>query len=97
MAMLDSPARRLWHARCIAVKLEEHALSTVKLGPRKSKAYDIRLDIRESAHPVALNAGKVSGSRKSCTAYSEKDCAANTPISLPASERNSRLAFVHLV
>lgn len=51
MAMLDSLARRLWHARCIAVRLEEHAVSTVKLGPRKSKAYDMRLAIRESALP----------------------------------------------
>ena len=53
MAMLDSLARRLWHAKCIAVRLAEQAVSTVKLGPRKSKAYDIRLDIRESADPYA--------------------------------------------
>lgn len=59
IAMLASPAFRLWHARCIAVRLEEHAVSAVRLGPRKSKVYDIRLDIRESAHPVALNIDNV--------------------------------------
>ena len=97
MAMLDSPARRLWHAKCIAVRLEEHAVSTVRLGPRKSKAYDIRLDIRASAHPVALNIGSVSGSRKSCTAYSENDWAAKTPIFFPVSDCNARLALQDLV
>lgn len=95
--MLDSPALRLWHARCMAVRLEEHAVSIVKLGPRKSNAYDIRLDIKESAHPVALNIGRVSGSRQSCTAYSEKAWAANTPTSFPPSECNERLAFQDLV
>lgn len=36
MAMSASPARMLWIARCKAVKVVEHAVSTVTLGPRRS-------------------------------------------------------------
>ena len=37
MAILDSPLRRLWHAACSATKLDEQAVSVVKLGPLRSK------------------------------------------------------------
>ena len=36
-AVLVSPSRRLWQAKCIATMLDEQAVSDVKLGPRKSK------------------------------------------------------------
>jgi hypothetical protein len=36
-AELVSPALKLWQAKCTATMLDEHAVSDVKLGPRKSK------------------------------------------------------------
>ena len=36
-----------------ATSEEEQAVSTVKLGPRRSKMYEIRLEIRDSVLPVA--------------------------------------------
>ena len=37
MAMLDSPILKLWQAVWRATKLDEHAVSVVKLGPLRSK------------------------------------------------------------
>lgn len=37
IADLHSPFRILWQAWCKATKLEEQAVSIVKLGPRRSK------------------------------------------------------------
>lgn len=51
-AASDSPDRILWHARCNATKLVEHPVSTVKLGPLRSKKYDIRLDSMAVPVPV---------------------------------------------
>lgn len=53
MATEDSPFRRLWHATWRATKLEEQAVSTVKLGPRKSKKCDNLFDCIACAHPVS--------------------------------------------
>lgn len=36
-AELVSPDLKLWHAKCMATMLDEHAVSDVKLGPLKSK------------------------------------------------------------
>jgi len=36
-----------------ATNEEEQAVSTVKLGPRKSKMYEMRLEISDSVLPVA--------------------------------------------
>ena len=41
-AASDSPERMLWQARCNATKLVEHPVSTVRLGPLRSKKYETR-------------------------------------------------------
>ena len=53
-ATSHSPARRLWHARWIATSDDEHAVSTTRLGPRRSSRYEIRLAMMLSAAPVTL-------------------------------------------
>jgi hypothetical protein len=47
----DSPFQRLWHARWTATRADEHAVSTDRLGPRKSKACEIRLAAMLSEPP----------------------------------------------
>jgi hypothetical protein len=47
-----SPPRRLWHAWWTATSDEEQAVSSARLGPRKSKAYDSRLAAMLAALPV---------------------------------------------
>src|SRR5689334_25214900 len=39
-ARVLSPARRLAHARCSATNDDEQAVSTARLGPRKSSVYE---------------------------------------------------------
>ena len=48
--------RRLWQARCRATIDDEHAVSTVTEGPRKSRKYDSRLAIMLSAPPELVHA-----------------------------------------
>lgn len=50
-AVLVSPSLRLWQAKCIATMLDEHAVSEVKLGPLRSKKWEIRFDCIAYAHP----------------------------------------------
>jgi hypothetical protein len=50
--IVDSPALRLWHARCNAVRPEEHPVSTVKLGPRRSNQCEMRLESMLEPFPV---------------------------------------------
>src|SRR5271156_5228325 len=51
-ARLDSPRRRLVQASCTATSDEEHAVSSARLGPRKSNKYEIRFAAMLSALPV---------------------------------------------
>ena len=46
------PARSALTASCRATSDDEHAVSTTRLGPEKSKQYEMRLAISESALPV---------------------------------------------
>lgn len=45
IAVVASPVCRLWQAKCNATRLPEHAVSTVTLGPFKSKKYDSRFAV----------------------------------------------------
>lgn len=47
----------LWHARWSATKLDEQAVSTTKLGPRRSQIHEIRLASEVACNPVADSAG----------------------------------------
>ena len=51
-ARSDSPHRRLWQARWAAASEDEQAVSIERLGPRKSKRYEMRLAAMLSAPPV---------------------------------------------
>lgn len=51
IAEVDSPARKLWHAKWRATKLAEQAVSAVKLGPLRSKKCESLLDCIAWAHP----------------------------------------------
>ena len=42
IARLDSPRHKLAQASCTATSDDEQAVSTAKLGPCRSKTYDIR-------------------------------------------------------
>ena len=53
LTCLDSPSLKDWHARCKAYRLEEQAVSMVKLGPRRSKNQDTRFDNIALPVPVA--------------------------------------------
>lgn len=57
IAMFDSPVRKLWQATCSATRLDEQAVSVVKLGPRRSKKCDILLDCIAYAQPVDVISG----------------------------------------
>ncbi len=48
--------RRLWQARCRATIDDEHAVSTVIDGPRKSRKYDSRFAMMLSAPPELVQA-----------------------------------------
>lgn len=63
IAISHSPARRLWHAMCRAVRAVEQAVSMETLGPRRSKKCDMRLASMARALPVTLYRGKDLGSR----------------------------------
>src|SRR5712691_4001020 len=51
IARVDSPRHKLTQASCTATSDDEQAVSTAKLGPCRSKTYDIRL--------VALHRGVI--------------------------------------
>ncbi|CAM5617805.1 hypothetical protein SHIRM173S_05909 [Streptomyces hirsutus] len=52
-AASHSPARRARAARCRATSDAEHMVSTVMLGPCRSKAYDTRLAIPATVEPLS--------------------------------------------
>jgi hypothetical protein len=54
-AIVLSPARRLWQARCTATSEEEKLVSTASAGPRRPRRWDSRPDrhARESAEARA--------------------------------------------
>src|SRR5271169_4052676 len=51
-ASVHSPLHRLWHARWTATSEDEHAVSTAKLGPLKSREYESRFAAMLIALPV---------------------------------------------
>jgi hypothetical protein len=53
MAIVQSPRQRLWQATWQAVSADEQAVSIARLGPRKSKEYEMRLAAILKAVPVA--------------------------------------------
>nr|WP_237331311.1 hypothetical protein [Streptomyces mexicanus] len=48
------PLRSASQAWCTALSAEEHAVSTVMLGPRRSNTWDSRLETMEAAPPVMV-------------------------------------------
>src|ERR1700757_137739 len=46
-----SPFQMPWHAKSTATSEDEHAVSTARLGPTRSKKYEIRLAAIQSAEP----------------------------------------------
>ncbi|BFO16442.1 hypothetical protein SHKM778_28300 [Streptomyces sp. KM77-8] len=55
------PSRRVRQARSRATRAEEQAVSTAMLGPRRSKAYDMRFAVMDRVAP-----GMVCGLVWSC-------------------------------
>src|ERR1051325_9504331 len=53
-ARLDSRAQRLWQARCTATSEDEQAVSTVRLGPWRSRRYESRPATTLLMVPVTL-------------------------------------------
>ncbi|SCG07093.1 hypothetical protein GA0115255_122254 [Streptomyces sp. Ncost-T6T-2b] len=49
-----SPLCSAWHARWTATREELHAVSTDRLGPRKSKQYEMRFETIVIMVPVAV-------------------------------------------
>lgn len=72
--------RILWHARCKAYELLEHAASTEMLGPCRSKKYDRRLANMHEAVPVAVCLVVVGRSSARFWPYSDFSFAAKTPV-----------------
>jgi hypothetical protein len=62
-ACFDSPLLRLWQARCNATRLEEHAVSKLRLGPFKLKNQESLLLNIAAPLPVPSYRGIHSGSR----------------------------------
>ena len=44
-AAVQTPKCTEWHAVCSATSAEEHAVSTLMLGPSSPNAYDTRLEV----------------------------------------------------
>ncbi len=85
MARSHSPASRLCRALCTATSEDEHAVSSTRLGPRRSSAYDTRPAVTaRSRHPAALRMVGPS-ERYAVSAYSAVAWPTNTPLRLPAS------------
>ncbi len=53
-ASAHSPLRRLRTARCTATSDDEHAVSSVRLGPRSPSAYEMRPDAAYRPLPVVM-------------------------------------------
>src|SRR5580692_4077094 len=52
-AIVHSPVRSDWHARCSATSEDEHAVSSVTAGPSRPSTYDTRPEITAVAPPVS--------------------------------------------
>ena len=52
-AIVHSPDRSAWQARCSATSDDEHAVSTVTAGPSRPSTYDSRPDTTLVAAPVS--------------------------------------------
>ena len=92
-AVDDSPACRLKNAVFNAVRLEEQAVSMVRLGPRRSYTYETLFAKSASALPVASNIGRLSISWPICDRYSALLPPTKTPILVPAMQGRERPAF----
>ena len=53
-AAVHFPKCTEWHAVCSATSAEEHAVSTLMLGPSSASTYDTRLEAIAALHPVAV-------------------------------------------
>lgn len=62
MPRFASPSWIALHARCSATRLDEHAVSSVRLGPRQSKNHDTRFASIPLPMPVAVYFGAASAS-----------------------------------
>ena len=60
-AIEHSWLRRLWEARCSATSDDEHAVSTTRQGPWKSRRYESRPDTTQLSVPVTLLASRAEG------------------------------------
>lgn len=54
MAAVDSPLRRLSHARCTATRDDDCPVSTVRLGPCSPRVYETRLAMMLRCDPVTV-------------------------------------------
>src|ERR1700730_1717535 len=70
IAVSTRPERNASHAAFKATSEEEHAVSNVTLGPRRSKIYKIRLAITAKEFPVAKCESPAAGSPMNPWAYS---------------------------
>src|SRR5712692_131920 len=61
-AKLQFPLLRLWQARSTDTRHDKQAVSTTRLGPRKSKKYDNRLGMILFKTPVAARVGALRSS-----------------------------------
>ncbi|KPI11611.1 hypothetical protein OK074_9014 [Actinobacteria bacterium OK074] len=60
-AIVHSPCRNAWDARCSATNDDEHAVSTVTAGPSNPKVYEIRPESTLAALPVTRCPSTLSG------------------------------------
>src|ERR1700728_3056880 len=80
IASFESPVRKLWQARCTATSDDEHAVSIVTDGPRRSKKYETRLAIMLSAPPVPDHASTWLRSVVARYPYSLAHAPTKTPV-----------------
>ena len=90
-AAVHAPECSEWHAAWSATNAEEHAVSTLMLGPSSPKTYDTRLEAIAALHPVAVY-GPASGlivSVRNSPSFSPT----NTPVALATSSILRRSAL----
>src|ERR1039457_1291860 len=87
-AIVHSPDRSAWQARCSATSAEEHAVSTVTAGPSRPKVKATRPDstlveLAVSRYP------KSAPPARATSAYPDQNAPANNPVAEPRSEPGS--------
>jgi hypothetical protein len=83
------PVRSASHAWCTAVRADEQAVSTVMLGPRRSKTCDNRLETMELAPPVMVYGPVLSGTVPIRASADDPAQPTKTAVSVPASRSAS--------